>query len=291
MNIIRANHLGMCFGVRDAIDLAKRTAAQNPVTVFGQLVHNQHVLSDLQQHGIHFANDVAGITTSTVMVTAHGASEKRLTPVRSAGHQVIEATCPLVHQAHRELRMLLLANYHPVIIGKPGHVEVRGMTEDLASFDVIENQADIDQLSNQPKFGVVAQTTQPVDRVTELVASIREKFPESDVVFTDTVCRPTKDRQSAAIDLARRSDIVMVIGGQNSNNTRELVATCSRHCPRVRHIQNPSDILMDWFQPDDRIGITAGTSTPDWIIDKVEHLLRSLISKEKVPPQHAFIAH
>ncbi len=276
MKIVRANHLGMCFGVRDAIDLAKRTAAQTPVTVLGQLVHNEHVLADLKQHGVSFANEPAEAKTATVMITAHGASDKRLASTRSAGHQVIEATCPLVHQAHRELRMLLMAGYHPVIIGMPDHVEVLGMTEDLASFDVVETRANVDQLTGHRKLGIVAQTTQPIDRVNELVAAIRDRFPQSDVLFMDTVCRPTKDRQTAAIDLAKQCAVVVVIGGSNSNNTHELVATCTKFCKRVHRITSAGELVNSWFKKEDIVGLTAGTSTPDWIVESVETALKEM---------------
>lgn len=286
MKIIRANHLGMCFGVRDAIHLAKRTAAQSPVTVLGQLVHNEHVLNDLKQHGIRFANDTASVTTSTVMITAHGASDQRVNSAKTAGHRVIEATCPLVRLAHRELRMLLMSNYHPVIIGQSNHVEVIGMTEDLESFDVVETETDIDRLSRRPKLGIVAQTTQPIERVNRLVAAIRTKFPESDVVFMDTVCRPTKERQSAAVELAKQCTVIVVIGGRNSNNTHELVATCGRYCERVHHIEGPADLVPAWFRPDDIVGITAGTSTPDTIIDSVEASLRTILAAEENQSRH-----
>lgn len=278
MKIIRANHLGMCFGVRDAIDLAKHTATQTPVTVLGQLVHNEHVLTDLKQHGIRFADEPTDARTTTVLITAHGASDKRLNLARSAGHQVIEATCPLVHQAHRELRMLLLAGYHPVIIGKPDHVEVLGMTEDLESFDVVETEADVGTLSNRRKFGIVAQTTQPIDRVTELVAAIRTQFPGSDVFFMDTVCRPTKNRQAAAVQLAKQCTVVIVIGGRNSYNTQELLATCGKFCDRVYHIESADNLRSSWIGSNDIVGITAGTSTPDWIIDSVENSLKGIHS-------------
>ena len=276
MKIIRATHLGMCFGVRDAIDLAKKTALNSPVTVLGQLAHNPDVLRDLEDHGVRTANHGDPISTRTVMISAHGASEKRRRAIESAGHQVLEATCPLVHQAHRELRMLLLAGYYPVVIGKRGHVEVRGLTEDLVDFRVVGTPEEISTIPQHPKIGIVAQTTQPIERVNQLVQTIRERFPESDVQFMDTVCRPTKDRQSAAVDLAQRASVVIVIGGANSNNTHELVNTCCRFCHRVHHVQRAGDLRPEWFQVDDVVGITAGTSTPDTTIDEVEAGLRAI---------------
>src|SRR5471032_2132583 len=137
MKIIRAEHLGMCFGVRDAIALAIQTAKREPLTILGDLVHNETVLADLRAEGIQFEKQSAKVGTQTVMVTAHGASERALNETRQRGLNVLEATCPLVHVAHRNLAKLVREGFHPVIIGKRDHVEVRGMTEDLDELDVV----------------------------------------------------------------------------------------------------------------------------------------------------------
>jgi 4-hydroxy-3-methylbut-2-enyl diphosphate reductase len=276
MKILRAEHLGMCFGVRDAIALARREAASGPLTVLGDLVHNPTVLNELERRGIDSRNDAREVSTATVMITAHGASERKLTAVRERGHRVLEATCPLVHVAHRAVTGLVAEGFHPVIIGKRDHVEVRGLTEDLATFDIVLTDDDVRQLREHPRFGVAAQTTQPIERVRHLVALIRERFPRSEVRFIDTVCQPTKQRQHAAVELAQQSTVVIVIGGANSNNTRELVQTCARHCERVHHIQVAAELRAEWFQPEDTVGVTAGTSTPDAVIDTVELRLREL---------------
>ncbi|HEY3760819.1 MAG TPA: 4-hydroxy-3-methylbut-2-enyl diphosphate reductase [Verrucomicrobiae bacterium] len=273
MKIIRAEHLGMCFGVKDAIRLALETARREPLTILGDLVHNETVLEELRANGIRFKASPGAVTTQTVMITAHGASEKRLAETRARGLNVLEATCPLVHVAHRHLARLVREGFHPVIIGKSGHVEVRGMTEDLDAFDVVLLEEEVRQLRERPRFGVIAQTTQPIEKVRRLVQLMRETFPDSEVRFIDTVCQPTKQRQSAAIDLAHASDVVVVIGGAHSNNTHELVRTCSRFCSRVHHVQSADDLRTGWFFPDDTVGITAGTSTPDQQIQKVEDWL------------------
>jgi len=270
MRILRAAHLGMCFGVRDAIALANRHVQKEPVTVLGELVHNETVLRGLRANGIRFANQLDDVQTQTVVITAHGASNRAVANVRARGFDVIEATCPLVHHAHRALRELVEAGFHPVIIGKREHVEVRGMTGDLDDFDVVLTEDEIAALPERPRFGVVSQTTQPIDRVRHLVGCLRHRFPNSEVVFRDTVCRPTKERQSAAIELAQQSDVVVVVGGANSNNTRELVQTCGRFCARVHHVQTAGDLCAEWFDGAGTVGITAGTSTPDAVIDQVE---------------------
>lgn len=279
MNILRAEHLGMCFGVRDAISLATSKAADGPVTVLGDLVHNERVLSRLTDLGIRFANDPAEVRTPTVLITAHGASEKRLQAVRETGRDVLETTCPLVHVAHAALRKLVGEGFHPVIIGLRNHVEVRGMTDDLADHDVVLSEDDVATLQERARFGIVSQTTQPIERVRHLVACIRRRFPNSEIRFRDTVCQPTKLRQHAAEALAKSCDIVVVIGGAHSNNTRELVATCRRNCSRVHHVQNASDLQPAWFLSGDTVGVTAGTSTPDDLINEVEQKLHELAAR------------
>jgi len=237
MKIIRAEHLGMCFGVKDAIALALGAAKQEPLTILGDLVHNETVLAELRAQGIRLAQQPAGVGTRTVMVTAHGASERAMNETRARGLDVIEATCLLVHVAHRSLAKLVREGLHPVIIGRRDHVEVRGLTGDLAAFDVVLDEGDVAKLCERSRFGVVSQTTQPIDPVRHLVRLIRERFPRSEVCFIDTVCQPTKQRQNAAIELAQKCDVVIVIGGAHSNNTHELVKTCSRFCAKVHHVQ------------------------------------------------------
>lgn len=284
MKIFRAQHLGMCFGVRDAIALALEQSAQQPLTILGDLVHNETVVARLRARGVRMVQHPGDAVTPTVMITAHGASDQAKAAASAAGHRVLEATCPLVHLAHRALAGLVAAGFHPVVIGKPGHVEVRGLTEDYAEFDVVLNEDDVTRLRERPRFGVVAQTTQPVARVRHLVSRLRQQFPRSEVRFMDTVCQPTKQRQHAAVTLARNSDVVVVIGGAASNNTRELVTTCRQYCARVHHVQTLANLCVEWFRPTDRVGITAGTSTPDTVIDDVEHWLCALARRlEKAP--------
>ena len=284
MKILRARHLGMCFGVRDAITLASLEARRQPLTILGELVHNESVLDSLRNQGIALESELRKVTTPTVMITAHGASQSQLDRVRARGLNVIEATCPLVHFAHRQIAQLVADGCHPVIIGKRDHVEVRGLTGDLKAFDVVLSEADVEALTERPRFGVAAQTTQPIDKVHRLLALIRRRFPGSEVRFADTVCRPTKERQAAAIDLARQSDVVVVIGGANSNNTRELVVTCARHCSRVHHVQAPADLCPDWFAGAETVGMTAGTSTPNALLDLVEARIRELAHGFGAPP-------
>jgi 4-hydroxy-3-methylbut-2-enyl diphosphate reductase len=281
MRILKAAHLGMCFGVRDAIDLALEQADAGPLTILGDLVHNPTVLTALEAKGIAVARDAALVRTPTVMITAHGASARTLARTRALGLTVIEATCPLVHVAHRAVAALARDGYHIVIVGQRDHVEVRGLTEDLERFDVVLDEGDVLALDEHPRIGVAAQTTQAVEKVRHLVALIRRRFPQSDVRFLDTVCKPTKDRQSAAVEMARQADVVVVAGGHSSNNTRELVKTCARYCARVHHVQTDADVRREWFDGAEVVGLTAGTSTPDEVIDRVEARIREIAGETR----------
>ena len=284
MIVLRAAHLGMCFGVRDAVALARDRAGAGPLTILGDLVHNAAVLADLDARGVAVATDPAAVTTPTVMITAHGASDRALARTRALGLQVVEATCPLVQVAHRAVKALVRDGCHPVIVGRRDHVEVRGLIEDLDAVDVVLTAEDVDALAPRRRFGVAAQTTQPLERVHAIAALIRRRFPEAEVRLADTVCRPTKQRQAAAIDLARRSDVVIVVGGAHSNNTRELVTTCRRHCARVHHVEDRDDLVAGWFAGAGTVGLTAGTSTPDAVIDDVERRLHDIAAAGERAP-------
>jgi 4-hydroxy-3-methylbut-2-enyl diphosphate reductase len=293
MKILRAEHLGMCFGVRDAIALAVTQAKEQPLTILGELVHNATVVADLQARGIRLARQPGEVATPSVMITAHGASEVAKAGAAALGLRVLEATCPLVHVAHRALADLVRAGFHPVVIGKRGHVEVRGLTEDYPECDVVLSEDDVAQLAERSRFGVVAQTTQPIERVRHLVALIRRRFPRSEVRLVDTVCQPTKQRQHAAVELAQRCDVVVVVGGADSNNTRELAATCAQQGAQVHHVQTAADLCAEWFHTAAVVGLTAGTSTPDVLIDGVEQWLRRLAQAkiESIPTKEATCKH
>ena len=279
MRILRATHLGFCFGVRDAI--AQALDHPGPITVLGELVHNKIVLDDLRSHGIETAERGEDVRTPAVMISAHGASDRRIAGLRAQGLTVVEATCPLVRVVHRAAQRLVAEGFHPIIIGKPDHAEVLGLTEDLAECDVIQTEDEVRDLRERPRFGVVAQTTQPLAKVQRLVETLRAQFPQAEVRWVDTVCQPTKYRQTAAMDVAVRADVMIVIGGANSNNTRELVATCARFCPSVHHVQSEHDLDPAWLDGATTVGLTAGTSTPDDVIAAIENRLQELA----YPPQ------
>jgi 4-hydroxy-3-methylbut-2-enyl diphosphate reductase len=166
-----------------------------------------------------------------------------------------------VRSAHEQLKQLVLAGYWPVVVGQRGHVEVRGLTGDFPHAAILESLSDIEQVPPRPRYGVISQTTQPIEYVQGLVDALRKNFPQSEVRFVDTVCQPTKNRQSALHKLIAAVEVVVVVGGRDSNNTRQLVATCRAAGRRAIHIERPEELQPADFDGVNIVGLTAGTST------------------------------
>jgi len=279
MKVILAEHFGICFGVRDAIDQAETLAREGRLTILGELVHNPIVREQLRQQGVHEGSlDDLQTGSRRVMFTAHGASDQQRRKWSNAGYEVTDATCPLVRHAHEQLKRLVAAGYFPVVIGKPGHVEVRGLTEDFAKAFVLEQTSDVSRLPARKRYGVISQTTQTIDHVHELVAAIRRLYPAAEVKFVDTVCKPTKDRQAALQTLIAQADTIVVVGGRHSNNTHQLVQTC-RVAGRVTiHIERPEELNPADFSDSEVVGLTAGTSTLPATVTAVWRRLQEISS-------------
>ena len=263
MKIQLAEHYGLCFGVRDAIAQAEKLATAGPLTILGELVHNPVVRERLDSLGVHQGQlaTPGDAPTPQVMITAHGASDAARAAWRGAGFGVADGTCPLVRHAHGQLRLLVELGCQPVVIGKPGHVEVNGLIGDFPEAVVIEDERGFCKLPAATRYGVVSQTTQPIEHVQQLVAALRAHFPASEVTFRDTVCQPTKNRQNALRKLLAECDTLVVVGGHNSNNTLQLVAAATAAGRRAIHITRPDELRDEWFAEAEHVGVTAGTST------------------------------
>jgi 4-hydroxy-3-methylbut-2-enyl diphosphate reductase len=284
MKILLAEHFGMCFGVRDAIAQAEELSREGPLTILGELVHNPVVRERLIAQGVREAGlDAIKSTSDRVMITAHGASEAKRAMWRSAGFDVVDGTCPLVRHAHEQLKRLVASGYFPIVIGKPGHVEVRGLTEDFSEAVVVEVSSDIWRVPKRERYGVISQTTQPIDHVRALVAEIQKLRPNSEMCFVDTVCRPTKDRQLALRKLVDVADAIVVVGGHHSNNTRQLVETCAAAGKPAFHIERADELQPHWFSGGDVVGLTAGTSTLPETVEKVRQRLEEISSNQRKP--------
>ncbi len=285
-DILIAEHTGMCFGVRQAIETTEAALARGPATILGQLAHNPAVKSRLAAQGARAAKlEGSSAPTRHVIITAHGASNRDRKRWRDAGYQVTDTTCPLVKVAHAKLTKVVAEGYQPVIIGKSGHVEVRGLQGDFPNARVILHPDDITSIPPVKRIGIISQTTQPIDRVRALVAEVRRQRPGVEVVYYDTVCHPTKDRQTSLHELCQASELVFAIGGENSNNTAQLARTARKLGCRAHHIVGPDDIREEWLEGVTKIGLTAGTSTLDESLKAVTTRLREIAKKSQLLPQ------
>jgi 4-hydroxy-3-methylbut-2-enyl diphosphate reductase len=281
MKILLAEHFGMCFGVRDAIAQAENLAKSGPLTILGELVHNPIVRERLREQGvIEGALDATGSISSRVMITAHGASDAKREAWGKTGAVVADGTCPLVHHAHEQLRQLVAAGFFPVVIGKPGHVEVDGLVGDFPGTVVLNSPQDILLLPDRRCYGIISQTTQPIDFVRAIVDLVRRSHPQSEVRFVDTVCKPTKDRQFALRKLIAQVELIVVVGGRESNNTRQLVETCKVAGRGVIHVERAEELNPDDFASVGTVGLTAGTSTMQETVAAVMKRLEEISSDQ-----------
>jgi len=278
MRIIKADAMGICFGVRDALQLAEQISEPTTVTIHGELAHNETLLAQLEQRGFAMTREedrTALPDTPRVMITAHGISEHERRRLQHAGKELIDTTCPLVNRAHQAAQRLAEEGYYILVLGRPGHVEVQGIVEDLDRYEVIPA---VDQVRTFPhaKLGILCQTTLPVCDADQLRRAIAEQNPQAEIRFVDTICQPTKDRQTAVRRLVRQVEAVVVVGGRNSNNTRRLVEYCRRQGRKTFHIQSAADLQACWFSGFQTVGLTAGTSTLPETIEAVERRLREI---------------
>ncbi len=278
MNLHLAQHHGMCFGVRDALRATHAAAMREPVTMLGQLVHNPVVDAHLKTLGVRSGNldQLDSAHTSGVVITAHGASDRHREAWRSTGHEITDTTCPLVRKAHTALGTLVQEGYHPVVIGQRQHVEVRGLIGDFPQASVLLSEEEVASLPNHARLGVISQTTQPLDFVLRLVEAIKRHHATSEVRFVDTVCHPTKQRQMALEELCRDCQVVIVIGGRNSNNTKQLTDKARQLGARAHQIETAEELDPSWFDDISDVGITAGTSTLDETVRAVMDRLQSM---------------
>jgi 4-hydroxy-3-methylbut-2-enyl diphosphate reductase len=280
MEVRMAEHMGMCFGVRDAVDLALRLTRQGPITILGDLVHNPDVVAQMDAAGAQRAQEMDQVNTRALLLTAHGTANRVKLQLREQGYQVHDATCPLVKRAHKAVEKLVDDGRFPVIIGQAGHVEVRGLVGDLTDYVIVLSEADLAQLDAPAQrgctFGVVAQTTQPVAVVEALVEAIRRRFPDREIEYIDTVCQPTKDRQDSLERLVEETDAVVVIGGPNSNNTRKLTELARSRGRAAYQVASAEELRPEWFAGIRVVGVTAGTSTPEPVIEQVRAWLEAL---------------
>jgi 4-hydroxy-3-methylbut-2-en-1-yl diphosphate reductase len=250
MRVIRADVLGMCFGVRDALQVMRDVPEPELATVHGELVHNQVVLTELRVRGFHQVDesDRQQLPESPrVVITAHGISDRERQRLKQAGKELIDTTCPLVKRVHLAAQKLQRDGYHVLVVGKPGHVEVQGIVEDLDSFSIVPN-VESARLYPYPKLGVIAQSTTSQQMLERVRQAIEQANPASEIKFIDTTCQPTRQHQSSLLKILPLVDVVVVVGGHTSNNTKELAELARREGVPAYHVQVAVELRPEWFQ-------------------------------------------
>jgi 4-hydroxy-3-methylbut-2-enyl diphosphate reductase len=270
VKIIVANKAGFCFGVKRAIDISVETAKknQNNIYTFGPLIHNPQVIEKLKSKGI-FPVDMDRLNNEDIkvlIIRTHGIPSHQYDNIKKQGFKIIDATCPFVKKAQHYAKILKESGYQVVILGDINHPEVRGIMS-FAGKDVIV----VDKQTPLPKFkakvGVVVQTTQPVEALKKVLSDIIEHAKE--VKVYNTICSSTALRLKETEDISREVDVMIVVGGKNSANTTQLANLCRSLTERVYHIETASEIEDKWFDNLETVGITAGASTPNWIIKEI----------------------
>lgn len=266
--IIRlARHSGFCFGVKRAIKLALDAAdEQHPIYTLGPLIHNPQIVENLRQHGILMADKAEDLHDSTVIIRSHGITLQEREILLRNGNKLIDATCPFVSKAQEYVSQLCAEGYPVIIMGDSTHPEVIAMLSYCSGeVRVVEDPEDLpDKTWN--KLGVLSQTTRKPESLQALVSRLVPLVKE--MRLFNTICTATSQRQFATTELAKHSDLMFVVGGKNSSNTKMLAALCAEYTDMV-HIETADEISADLLTNKERIGITAGASTPDYLILEV----------------------
>ncbi|ABO49688.1 hydroxymethylbutenyl pyrophosphate reductase [Desulforamulus reducens MI-1] len=276
MRIKLASKAGFCYGVKRAIDLALSTAKEKAGNIYtlGPLIHNPQVVQNLAENGICEINDIGEVKEGTVIIRSHGVGPEIIQAAREKGLKVLDATCPFVARAQKYAHEMAAQGIPVYILGDPGHPEVQGIlgwTEGKGS--VIDNPSEITRVEH-PKVGVVAQTTQPLSNFQALLEALQNQGVEVDA--RNTICHATGERQRAAMELAREVDVMVVVGGKNSANTKKLAKICQETGTPTYHVESARELRKEWFLGHEIVGLTAGASTPDAIIEEVKKRMNEM---------------
>ena len=281
MGVILAKSAGFCFGVKRAVDKVYEEAEKNqvPVYTYGPIIHNEEVVNDLEKRGVHAILDTSelkDLQKGIVVIRSHGVEKGVYDTIKSEGFTVVDATCPFVLKIHRIVEEYSKKDYHIIIIGNDSHPEVEGIKgwSDPAKTTVLQTREEAEKLNFQigEKVCIVSQTTFNYNKFQELVEIIQKKG--YDIVVLNTICNATEERQTEAAEIASEVDTMIVIGGRHSSNTQKLFEICKKECENTYYIQTLDDLDMSVFQSIDNVGITAGASTPNKIIEEVQKHVR-----------------
>lgn len=280
--------MGFCFGVRDAIDVVRELGESGtPVYTLGAIVHNPQVARELEDVNVHIIDRLDQVPDqSFVAITAHGAPPDFQEQAERRGLKVIDTTCPLVTRIQKRALDLVNSRHSVLVYGDANHKEVRGIVGwSGGKAKVIKKIEDLDGWEPTRRVALISQSTSNTELFAAIAKEVVERMVARGVEITviNTICKPTKDRQSAVRELARDVDVVIAVGGLQSANTRKLVQAAEEEGARAYQVQDVEDVKSEWIQGANSVGITAGASTPDWVVDKVEARVRAAGERPAVP--------
>ncbi len=269
--VMLAEHSGFCFGVRRAISLAEEALrGEGPVYSLGFIIHNSREVGRLEKEGLKVVDGLDGLGPGTLIIRSHGAHPSVFTRAEGRGLKIVDATCPFVKRLHEIVSMLKGEGYRVIAAGEREHPEVMA----LSGVAVVENAGDALKVRKCKKIGVVSQTTRSAESFREVVSVLTGKAKELRVF--NTICSATEKRQASALELSNKADVMVVVGGYNSANTRRLEEICREAGTKTVHIEGASGVSPGAFKGVRAAGVTAGASTPGWIVKEVIKKLEEL---------------
>lgn len=270
MEIVLAENSGFCFGVKRAINLSQRALRKStgPVYSIGPLIHNPQEVKRLARLGLLPIENLQKIRKGRLVVRSHGVHPNVLKEARKRGMGIVDATCPLVKRAQEYARFLVEEGYRVCVIGEAEHPEVLGIVGFAGKEALIlDSRLSLQKLKHVPKLGVICQTTLSYEVFRSYLSSLVEKTNELRVF--NTICKAAAIRQAATLKVAEKTDLMLVVGGRNSANTTRLFELCKMSSREAHHIETADEIEEEWLRGKRRVGVTAGASTPDWVIQEV----------------------
>ncbi len=268
MEILLADKSGFCFGVKRAINTAFDAAHTGKVFCLGSIIHNPQEVERLNLSGVATVENFSSLKPGdSIIIRSHGVPPSVLTEASDRELNIIDLTCPFVRKAQRDAETLKKEGYQVIVVGEQEHPEVQSIMCYADDVVVVGKAEDLEGLVLQSRLGIVAQTTQSYDNFSEIVLKLLRLSKELKIY--NTICSSTKERQDAARILARQVDVMLVVGGRNSANTSRLVDVCKREGKHTYHIELANELRYEWLKDAKKVGITAGASTPDWVVEGV----------------------
>ncbi len=268
MKIICAENMGFCFGVKRAVDMALK---QENAFVLGQLIHNPQVVELLEKRGIKEIKSVDDIEKGILIITAHGTTKSNIIKAKSKKLDIIDTTCPLVKKVQNLVKEFNNKGYDLILFGDKGHSEVKGIVSNAENIIVVSTKEDTKNIFVK-KACLLSQTTQSIKKFNEISKVLKSNVNELKII--NTICDATKKRQDSAMNTAKKCDLMVVIGGYNSANTKRLREICSK-ITETKQIETAKEIKKEWFKGKSLVGITAGASTPDFVIKEIKKKIES----------------